>query len=436
MRQKRIVIVGGGFAGVWAAMGAARKLDEQSSRGDVRITLVSPDDALVIRPRLYESDLGGVRVSLSEVLSPVAVDHRRALVESIDTTRRALTLAGECPERLEFDQLVLCAGSKVRLPSGADGVHCVDSYEQAMALHEAIAALGDRSGEQFSAAVVGAGFTGLEVAAELSDMLHAAARRAGAPAEGVSVVLIDRAEEVAPEFGPRARAVIYEALRSLGVRTRTGVTVSRVDAGGVTLADGERVDAGLTLWAAGPRASTLNEQLGLPLDERGRLTVDSQMGTGIDGVWGAGDGVRVSVDGEHLAMMSCQQAMPQGRQAGENAVSATLGQPPSNYSQPLYLTCLDLGSAGALLTCGHERNTILASGERGKRFKRYINRSQIYPPAGGDATRLLRLGKRATAGPLGARLQAIALRSNTVHRAIVSRGEDRAEQYSETPLHG
>ena len=79
MEQKRIIIVGGGFAGVWAAMGAARKLAEKSGGDDVRITLVSPDDALVIRPRLYESDLSGVRVPLSEVLSPVAVEHRQAL---------------------------------------------------------------------------------------------------------------------------------------------------------------------------------------------------------------------------------------------------------------------------------------------------------------------------------------------------------------------
>ncbi len=64
--------------------------------------------------------------------------------------------------------------------------------------------------------------------------------------------------------------------------------MSRVDAGGVTLAGGERIDVGLTLWAAGPRASTLNEQLGLPLDERGRLTVNSQMGTGIDRRLGSG----------------------------------------------------------------------------------------------------------------------------------------------------
>jgi NADH:quinone reductase (non-electrogenic) len=430
MEQKQIVIAGGGFAGVWAAMGAARKLAERSAGDEVRVTLISPDDALVIRPRLYESDLNGVRVPLSEVLSPVAVEHRRALVEAIDTDRRRLTLGGHCPGLLEYDQLVLCAGSKVRLPEGADGVHSVDSYQQALALHEAVGALDNRPDGPFSATVVGAGFTGLEVATELSDMLRAAARRAGAPAEDVSVVLIDQAKEVAPEFGPRARVVINEALRSLGIRARAGVAVSHADADGVTLADGERIAAGLTVWTAGPRASELNEQLELPLDGFGRLMVDSRMATGIDGVWAAGDSVSVKVDKEHLAMMSCQQAMPQGRQAGENAAAAALGAPPRSYSQPLYLTCLDLGSAGGLLTCGYERDALIASGENGKRFKRYINRSLIYPPAGGDATQLLALGKPATAGTIGAWVQTMALRSNALRSAVVSRGEDRAEQYS------
>jgi NADH dehydrogenase len=429
MEQKQIVIVGGGFAGVWAAMGAARKLEKKRARYNVRITLVSPDDALVIRPRLYESDLSGVRVPLSEVLSPVAVEHRRALVEIIDTDRRSLTLGGHCPGQLAYDQLVLCAGSEVRLPEGVDGVHSVDNYLQALALHDAVDALGSRPGAQFSATVVGAGFTGLEVAAELSDMLRAAARRAGAAAEDISVVLIDQAKEIAPEFGPRARVVIEDALRSLGVRVRAGVSVSQTDADGVTLADGERIDAGLTVWTVGPRASALNEQLGLPLDGHGRLTVDSQMATGVDGIWAAGDGASVKVDGEHLAMMSCQQAMPQGRQAGENAAAAALGRPLRRYSQPLYLTCLDLGSAGALLTSGYERDTLVASGEHAKRFKRFINRSLIYPPAGGDPARLLALGKPATAGTIGARVQAVALRSNAVRSAVVSRGEDRAEQY-------
>jgi NADH dehydrogenase len=434
MKQKRIVIVGGGFAGVWAAMGAARLLRGQGAEDRIGITLVSPDDALVIRPRLYEADLGGVRVPLSRVLAPVGIEHRQARVDGIAVDGRKLTLAGPSPAELEYDQLVLCAGSEVRLPGGADGVHCADSYRQAVALREAVAGLGKRSGAPFSATVVGAGFTGIELAAELSDRLRAAARDAGASPAQASVHLVDQADSVAPEFGPRARAVIEDALSSLGVQTHTGVPVSQLDAEGVTLAGGERIDGGLTIWAGGPRASTLNEQLGLALDAQGRLEVDAQMATGVDGVWAAGDSAAVSVDGQHLAMMSCQQAMPQGRQAGENAAAAVLGRPPGRYTQPLYLTCLDLGSAGALLTCGFERDRILARGERAKRFKRWINRSLIYPPAGEDGAELLRLGKAATPGPLTAKIQQLALRSNTVRNAVVSRAEDRAERYSTASL--
>ncbi|HEX4464090.1 MAG TPA: FAD-dependent oxidoreductase [Solirubrobacterales bacterium] len=430
MKQKRIVIVGGGFAGVWAAMGASRLLRRHGAESRVAVTLLSPDDALVIRPRLYESDLSGVRVPLGGVLSPVGIDYRRATVERIDTDGRRLTLAGHSTAELAYDQLVLCAGSRVRLPEGAEGVHCVDSYEQAAALHQAVSGLAERPGAPLSVTIIGAGFTGLELATELSDKLREAVQGAGASAADVSVRLVERAGTVAPEFGPKARLVIEDALRSLEVEAHTGVSVSHVDADGVTLANGERVEGGLTIWAAGPRANALNEQLGLPLDAKGRLAVDSHMATGIDGIWAAGDSASVTVDGKHLAMMSCQQAMPQGRQAGENAAATILGRSPGRYTQPLYLTCLDLGSAGGLLTCGYERDTIIASGERGKRFKRWINRSLIYPPAGGGATEMLGLGKPATAGALSATIQQMALRSNALRNTMISRSDDRAEQYS------
>ncbi len=411
-------------------MGASRLLRRHGAENRVGITLLSPDDALVIRPRLYESDLSGVRVPLSGLLSPVGIDYRMATVERIDADGRRLTLVGHSSTELAYDQLVLCAGSKVRLPEGAAGVHCVDSYEQAVALHQAVDGLAERPAAPFSATIVGAGFTGLELATELSDKLRAGARAAGAATADVSVRLVDQASTVAPEFGPKARVVIEDALRSLGIQAQTGVPVSHLDADGVTLANGKRVEGSLTIWAAGPRASALNEQLGLPLDAKGRLAVDSHMATGIDGVWAAGDSASVTVDGRHLAMMSCQQAMPQGRQAGENAAATILGRSPGCYAQPLYLTCLDLGSAGGLLTCGYERDTIIAGGEQGKRFKRWINRSLIYPPAGGDATAMLGLGKPAAAGALSATIQRMALRSNALRNTVISRSDDRAEQYS------
>jgi NADH dehydrogenase len=430
MRDHHIVVVGGGFAGVWAALGAAAMRQKQRAQSKLRITLVSPDDALVIRPRLYEADLSGVRVPLEGVLSPVGVEGRQASVEEIDHGHRRLTLTGQHPGEVGYDQLVLCPGSRVQLPGDNDGIHCADSYEQAVALQRAVKVLGSRPDARLSATVVGAGFTGLELAAELADMLRRAADATGVPAGEVSVRLVDQARSVAPEFGPTARGIIEDALRSLGVQVHTGVQVAQADAGGVTLVDGERIDSGLTVWAGGPRASALNEQLGVPLDEQGRLSVDSRLASTVEGVWAAGDSVRVSVDGQHLAMMSCQHAMPQGCQAGRNAAAVALGLSPGDYRQPMYLTCLDLGSAGALLTCGFERENVLATDERAKRFKRFINRSLIYPPAGGNASALLKLGEPATSGAVAAAIQRTALRSNMVRNALISRSKDRAAQHS------
>jgi NADH dehydrogenase len=430
MGDHHIVVVGGGFAGVWAALGAAAVRQKQGAQGRLRITLVSSDDALVIRPRLYEAGLGGVRVPLSGVLSPVGVERRQATVEEIDHGRRRLMLSGHHPGELDYDQLVLCPGSSVQLSGANDGIHCADGYEQAVALQRAVAALGSRPDAQFSATVVGAGFTGLELAAELADMLRRGASKAGVPAKEVSVSLVERAPCIAPEFGPTARGVIEDALRPLGVQIHTGVPVAQLDAGGVTLANEQRIDSGLTVWAGGPRASTLNQRLGVALDAQGRLPVDSRLASAVEDVWAAGDSARVSVDGQHLAMMSCQHAMPQGCQAGRNAAADALGLTPGSYRQPMYLTCLDLGSAGALLTCGFERERILATGERAKQFKRFINRSLIYPPASGNASALLKLGEPATSGAVAAAIQQMALRSNMVRSVLISRSEDLAARQS------
>lgn len=410
-------------------MGAAAVLSRRGATEHVAVTLVSPDGTLVIRPRLYEAELHGVCVSLDRVLSPLRVDQRRAEVSAIDVKRRRLTLVGRDAGELAYDQLVLCAGSRLQLPADP-GIHCADSYHQALKMREAIAALGNRPDPQFTAVVVGGGFTGLEVAAELADALRAAAHRAGAQPAELPVCLVERAARVAPEFGPRARAVIEPALRSLGVAIRTGVSVSSAHATGVGLEGGERINADLTVWTTGPRASVLGGQLGVAVDPLGRLPVGQQMDTAVDGVWAAGDAARVSADGEHLALMSCQHAMPQGRQAGANAAAALAGGAVREYRQPLYVTCLDLGSAGALLTTGFERDTILASGSEAKEFKRFINRSLIYPPAGASADALLKIGATAPPGPLAAAVQRAALRSAVARRTVIRRSRDQADRYA------
>jgi NADH dehydrogenase len=431
MSDKRILIVGGGFAGVHAAVGASETL-RAAREHSVSVELVSPDPCLVIRPRLYEADLSGVCVPLGRVLPPLGVKHRRAKVIEIDVGRRIARLNGGSSS-LSYDQLVFAAGSRLLLPAGQQ-VHAADTYAQALALHRGVGALAHQPDARCGAVVVGGGFTGLELAAELAGTLGRSARAAGRQA-GAQVTLIERSRNLAPGFGPRARRVIEEALAALGVEVRTGVGVSDVRPDGVALEDGSRVEAELVVWSAGPRASELTEEIPARRDSLGRLQVDRFLATGVEGIWAAGDSAAASVDGGHIAVMSCQHAMPQGRRAGENAAAAVLGKPPRRYRQPLYLTCLDLGAYGALLTCGFDRDTVLATGQEAKKFKRYINRSLIYPPASADPEQLLRLGRPAPAGPAIAALTRVALRSVTLRNRVTEGAEDRASRFASQADH-
>ncbi len=410
MSDKRILIVGGGFAGIYAAVGAAETLRAASDE-TVSVELVSPDPYLVIKPRLYETDLAGVRVPLAGVLDPIGVSYRQGRVETIDTAAKTVALDdGTGP--LPYDQLVFAAGSQMPLPAGAD-VHAADSYEQAVALRAAVSRLAAGS----SVVVVGAGFTGVELAAELGG-------------GSTRVTLVERDPHLSPEFGPRARAVIEEALSSLGVTVRSGAGVAAVDRGGVALEDGLRVDGDLVVWAAGPKASPLTEQIPATRDRLGRLDVDRFLSTGVDGVWAAGDSAAACVGGEQSSVMSCQHASPQGRLAGENAAAAVVGRAPGAYRQSLYLTCLDLGAYGAVVTCGFDRDTILASGPNAKSLKRFINRSLIYPPADADAKQILKLGRPAPPGPAGAAIVRTALRSGAIRRMVTGNAQDRAALFA------
>lgn len=428
MSDKRILIIGGGFAGVHAAVGAAQTLRAAREHA-VSVELVSPDPGLVIRPRLYEADLAGVRVPLGRILKPIGVTHRRASVVEINAARRAVRLDDDSGQ-LSYHQLVLAAGSRLPLPAAGGPVHAADSYAQALALQRAVTELGQGGEAGFSAVVVGGGFSGLELAAELAGTLTRSAQAAGHRTSG-RVTLVERHQHVAPGFGPRARQVIERALAGLGVEIRTGVGASEVRAGGVALEDGSEIEGKLIVWSTGPRPSPLTEQIPGARDALGRLELDRFLATGTEGIWAAGDCAAASVDGEHIAVMSCQHAMPQGHRAGENAAAASLGRPARRYRQPLYLTCLDLGDYGALLTCGFDRDTILATGQEAKRFKRYINRSVIYPPATRDAERLLKLGRPQPTGPAMAAVTRLALRSRTIRDRLTSSAEDRAALFAQ-----
>jgi NADH dehydrogenase len=381
-----VLIVGGGFAGVWCAAGIKRQARTSGiPESELRVTLVDASDDMVIRPRLYESDPQTMRVALDRVLGPIGVRRVAAVVTGIDTENRQVTAVTRDggTAALGYDRLVLAAGSRVVRPDvpGAEHLFDVDQMAGAAALHSHLHRLPARPATdgRFTAVVVGAGFTGLEVATEITDRLREIAGTVGA-ADTVRVVLVERADVVGPELGAGPRPQIVEALAELDVEVRLGVSLQSVTPQRATLSDGTEIAADTVVWTAGMLASPLTAQIPGERDRLGRLLVDEYLRVvGVPGVYAAGDTAAAVAEEGHHVTQSCQHAVPQGKFVGQNVAADLLGLPQVAFAPDPYVTCLDLGSVGAVLTSGWTREVQLTRAEA-KDLKRNINALWIYPP--------------------------------------------------------
>ncbi|MFC7700677.1 MULTISPECIES: NAD(P)/FAD-dependent oxidoreductase [Bradyrhizobium] len=381
----RLVIIGAGFAGMYAALSAARLRDIRgASPQDLQIALVSPEPTLVVRPRLYESKPETVTAPLLDVLEAIDVDYIQGSAETINTEARTVQIApAKGPRKtLSYDRLVVTTGSRLfrpNIPGLAEHGFSVDSLDDAVALDKHLHGLAERPAVngRDTVVVAGGGFTGIEAATEIPTRL----REILGPNARTRVVIVDRNTAIAPDMGAGARPVIEEALRKIGVETRLGAGVAALDESGVTLSSGEHIETATVIWAAGMRAAPLTGQIPAERDNFGRLLVDRCLQVpGVQGVFAAGDAARAACDDEgNYALMSCQHATRMGAFAGNNAAAELLGVPTRPYHQKAYVTCLDLGEAGALFTRGWERKVEMV-GDVAKKTKREINTVWIYPP--------------------------------------------------------
>lgn len=369
-----VVIVGGGFAGFWAAAAARR-----TGGPDLPVTLISPTPHLVMRPRLYEAHPETLAVDLVALLGEIGVRYIGDTAVDVDVPNRTLDLAGG--EAVQYGRLVVATGSVMVRPPvpGAEEAYSIDTRQDAVVFDRHLAALAERhrvSGEPV-VAVVGAGFTGIELALELRDRF--AAHGDHALGERARIVLIDRTGEVGHDLGPNPRPAIEDALRAARVELRLGVAVTSLGAEDVGFAGGDRLRADAVVLSTGLRAAPFAALLAGERDELGRILVDSRLrALQCPGVFVTGDSAAADTGDGHRALTSCQHALQLGRVAGENAARDLAGRPLVAYEQLRYVTCLDLGRAGAVLTQGWERN-VVESGERAKTRKQFINRDLIYP---------------------------------------------------------
>jgi NADH dehydrogenase len=381
----RLVIVGAGFAGMYAALSSARLRDIQgASPEQLEIALIAPEPTLVVRPRLYEPKPETLTAPLLDVFKAIDVVYVKGNAEMIDTDVRKVhyTSTDGTQKTLVYDRLVVATGSRSfrpNIPGLAEHGFSVDQLEDALGLDRHLHNLATQpeSKARNTVVVADGGFTGIEAATEMPSRLRAIFGSNVEP----RIVIVDRGEVIAPAMGAEARPVIEDALRRLGVETRFGAGVTALDQSSVTLSSGERLEASTVIWAAGMRAAPLTTQIPADRDNFGRLLVDRDLRvSAVPGVFATGDAARAACDDiGNYALMSCQHAIRMGAFAGHNAVAELLGVSTKPYHQKAYVTCLDLGEAGAIFTRGWDRKVEIV-GAAAKKTKQEINTVWIYPP--------------------------------------------------------
>lgn len=383
MKQK-IMIIGAGFGGMWAAVSATRLFNIHGYQ-DAEVTVLAPQAELRIRPRFYEPDAHKLVAPIGELFDSLGIKFIKGSAYSINVEEKRVDYrdASGTEQTAGYDKLVVASGSSLATSSTkgvAEHAFDVDQLEQAVRLEKhliSLVSLAESKGRN-TVVVAGGGFTGIETATEMPARL----RKILGEQANIEVIIVDRRTEIGASMGAEISSSIVEACEELGVKWRLKSSVVAVDENGVMLDDGQRIEAKTVVWTTGVRANSLTSQIPAKQDALGRLHVDSNLAViGQRDIFATGDVAYAATDdiGNH-ALMTCQHAIVMGRHAGNNVAAQILGVEPIAYRQPKYVTCLDLGQWGAVYTEGWGREVKL-TGQEGKSLKTQINTVWIYPPA-------------------------------------------------------
>src|SRR5689334_10328157 len=363
-----VVIAGGGFGGAAAAHELERVMPKQSAR----LALVNETNFALYTPFLPEAAAGTLEprhvvTPLREMLERANL--RLGAVVGHDPAARTVELRrhdGES-EQLQYDQLLLALGSVSRvLPipglaehaigfkSLADAIwlrnHVVEALEAANASEDPA-----RRDELLTFVFVGGGYAGLEALAELQDFAaDAMDSYPRARLHGMRWVLVEATDRVLPEIDRGLGEYALRELRGRGIDIRLETTLEEVTADSARLSTGEVLPTRTVVWTAGVAPQPILKQLNVPLDERGRVPVDSYLRVqGLDSVWAIGDCAAVPDPSGGTSPPTAQTAVRQGPVAARN-IAAELGVgSPKPYEYRSEAAFVNLGRYKAVGKIGH-----------------------------------------------------------------------------------
>lgn len=361
--SRHVLIVGGGYVGMYAALRLQRRLRRELRGGRVRITLVDPNSYMTYQPFLAEAAAGSLEprhvvVSLRRTLPGVTVLNGR--VTGVEHERREATvrIAGQT-RALRYDVLILCPGSISRtLPIPGLAAHGIGFKTVGEAIHlrnhvlaqlDIAASTADPRMREcaLTFVFVGGGFAGVEALAELEDMARDACRYYPnvAPAD-MRWVLVEATDHILPEVGPDMGRWTVEALRQRGIAVKLETLLKSAEGNRIVLSDGEEFEAGTLVWTAGVKPNPLVEKTDLPTDSKGRVRATADLTVeGVAGAFVAGDVAAVPdlTNPGQICAPNAQHAVRQAKILGDNVAASLRDRPLKAYKHAYAGSVASLG---------------------------------------------------------------------------------------------
>ncbi len=348
MSTAHILIAGGGYVGMYTALGLRRRL----RAGEARLTLVDPRPNMTYQPFLPEAAAGSLEprhvvVPLRRTLKGTNVVTGR--IVAINHAAKVATIepAEGATYEVAYDVLVSALGSVARtlpIPGLAEQAMGFKQIEEAIALRNRVLDRLDAASSTtdpelrrraLSFVFVGGGYAGIEALAEIEDMARYATRYyERISPEELRFVLVEASNRILPEVGEDLGRYTAEQLRQRGIDIRLRTRLESCVGGHVVLSDGEELDADVIVWTAGVKANPVLAKSDLPLDDRGRVkTLPNLTVEGLTDAFAAGDAAAVPdlANPGQLTSPSAQHAVRQARLLAANVVRSLRGEALQDY---------------------------------------------------------------------------------------------------------
>jgi NADH dehydrogenase len=386
MKTTSVVIAGGGFAGLSAAMHLDKTL---ARRADTEVTLINRENFILFTPMLHEVASGDLYPG--DIVNPIRrilrhVKFIQAEVQAIDLSARRVRCLGGIARlvlEFEFDHLLLALGSETNffgLPGVSEWAVTMKSmFDAAMLRNRVLALLEEASLQSDSAArrrsltfvTAGGGFAGTETTGAINDFVREIVRYyPDLSEELVRVVVVHPGAFLLPELGEELGNYAERKLRERKVEVIKGARVASYDGSLVTMTDGNTIPASTLIWTAGVKPSPVIAPL--PCEkERGRLLVSEYLAvTGVPGLWAAGDCAAVPVfNTEKFHPPTAQHGLREGLVAAKNIAAVILDRP----LKPFTFTTL-----GQLATIGRRKGVAMVFGIKFSGFIAWVLWRTVY----------------------------------------------------------